>query len=159
MDTQYYEPIPFHESLPSSDANQECNATPENTTTSEQDRNHIYEIEEQQETQPYVYPPTYNDDRTEESQKSLPLSNERADSTNAWPSSSPPPSPLTPLDTLPLLVPQTPNTKSSRKRRQPDRFHEDQELLNQKCRRVNLRSTAKRPLNPEFETEDVGTSD
>jgi hypothetical protein len=52
MDTQYYEPIPFHESLPSP-------------------------------TQPYAHSPAYNDDRTEESEKSLPLTNERADSTNA----------------------------------------------------------------------------
>jgi hypothetical protein len=147
-------PMPFHERLPSPDANQERNTTPENTTTSEQDKNHIYNIEEQQETQPYA--PAYNDDRTEESEQSLPLPNERADSNDACPSSSPPTFPPTTPTTLPSHVPQTPNTKSSRKRRQPDRFHEDQELLNQKCRRVNPRSTAKRTLNPEFETEDVG---
>ena len=65
-------PMPFHEKLPSPDENPERNTTPNNTTTSEQDRNHIYNIEEQQqESQPYVHPSAYNDDRTEESEESL----------------------------------------------------------------------------------------
>ena len=57
---------------------------------------------------------------------------------------------------LPSHVPQTPDEKSCRKRRQPDRFHEDQELLNQKCRRVNPRSTSVRTRNPDFAAEDFG---
>jgi hypothetical protein len=121
-------PLPFHERLPSPDANQERNTTPENTTISEQDQNHIYDIEEQQETLPYVHPF----------------------------SSPPPPFPLPTPTTLPSHVPQLPDAKSCRKRRHPDRFHEDQELLNQKCRRMNPRSTAVRTLNPDFAAKDFG---
>jgi hypothetical protein len=121
-------PLPFHERLPSPDANQERNTTPDNTTISEQDRNHMYNIEEQQETLPYVHP--Y--------------------------SSPPPPSSLPTPTTLPSHVPQTPDAKSCRKRHHPDRFHEDQELLHQKCRRMNPKSTAARTLNPDFAAEDSG---